>query len=295
MKVLVLGSEGFIGKHVSLELGKRHTLTRSDIINNYTDKNYIQIPTTNPDFESIFKSEFDVCVNCTGAAHVGNSIKDPKNDFYLNTVNIFEILNSIKKESPNCKFINISSAAVYGQPKSLPIAENLELNPISPYGFHKKMSEEILEEFSRNFGISTYSLRVFSCYGPGLKKQLFWDTYQKAINNNLKFWGTGNESRDFIFVEDIAKIIEILVSIDFKGHNVMNIASGEETKIFSAVNLLLKKLDIKEKVVFGGEEDPGQPKHWVADVSKLRAICNFDTTSLEVGLEKYAGWLRSVE
>ena len=95
-----------------------------------------------------------------------------------------KILVAIRDRNSSCKFINFSSAAVYGNPKFLPITENSVCKPLFPYGFHKLQSELLLTEYYNFFGLKTCSLRVFSAYGPLLKKQLFWDLYQKAIQND---------------------------------------------------------------------------------------------------------------
>ena len=116
--------------------------------------NYFLIDATNSGFEEVFKSErFDYCVNCSGAASVPDSIKNPIRDFELNTHNVFKQLESIRKYNSSCKYINLSSAAVYGNPIKLPISENQKLAPISPYGIHKKMAEEICMEFYTHFDI----------------------------------------------------------------------------------------------------------------------------------------------
>ena len=93
----------------------------------------------------------------------------------LNVSNVFKQLDAIRKFQPGCKYINLSSAAVYGNPESLPISEDHHLDPISPYGNHKKMAEEVCADFYTNYRIPTCSLRIFSAYGAGLQKQLFWD------------------------------------------------------------------------------------------------------------------------
>ena len=296
MKVLVLGAEGFIGSHVAklLENDTAITLMKSDIHTRYDDESYIQLPATRPDFDQIMKANYDVCINCTGAAHVGRSIINPKQDFFLNALNVMEILNSIRTQSPKCRFFNISSAAVYGQPKSLPIMESSEAQPISPYGYHKLMSEMLMTEYYEIYGISSISLRVFSCYGPGLKKQLFWDSYQKFKRNDLTFWGTGEESRDFIYVKDLAQMIYKLLNIDTKGHLLINAASGVETKIGDAVDILLKQFDPQCVARFEGGEDPGQPKNWVADISKIKDLVSMEFTPLITGLAEYADWLKEL-
>ena len=112
-----------------------------------------------------------------------NSFKDPLFDFNLNVFNVFKILEAIKLFNDKCKFVNLSSAAVYGNPDILPIIETSTILPISPYGFHKSISETIVKEYYSVYKIQSISLRVFSVYGEYLKKQLFWDLYNKILNS----------------------------------------------------------------------------------------------------------------
>ena len=149
MKILIIGSKGFIGSHaLSYFTTLGYDTYSADVIVDYTLKNYYIIDSINCDFKNIFESNiFDVCINCSGAASVPDSINNTLRDYTLNCINVFKLIENIKSYSPNCKFINLSSAAVYGNPNSIPINETDSLKPVSPYGFHKKFSEEILYEF----------------------------------------------------------------------------------------------------------------------------------------------------
>ena len=183
MKILIIGSRGFIGHHLfSYFSEKGNEVWGTDVVDDYINKErYFLIDASNSDYSSVFQSaEFDLCVNCSGAANVPESLKNPLRDYYLNTVNVFKILEAIRKFQPACKFINLSSAAVYGNPKQMPVKEDARPDPLSPYGFHKLQAEQICKEFYDFYNIRTCSLRIFSVYGPGLKKQLFWDLYNKA-------------------------------------------------------------------------------------------------------------------
>lgn len=231
MNYLVIGSNGFIGRNLinHLRADRCALVWEADINCENNSKMFFEINSENADYNKIFETErFDICINCSGAASVQDSINNPLKDFQLNTVNVYKILESIRLYQPSCKFINLSSAAVYGNPVKLPIHENSELNPLSPYGMHKKQSEEICKLFHRYFQISTCSLRVFSAYGEGLTKQLFWDLYKKAISEDqVKLFGSGFESRDFIYIKDLVQAIQLVSNrASFVGE-VINIANGK--------------------------------------------------------------------
>lgn len=297
MKILIIGSEGFIGKNsVAYFQQSGHDVWQAGITDLQKD-GYTLLNEENTDFEILFKTNrYDVCINASGSAHVGFSFENPIKDFELNVLNINKLLIAIRKYNPTCKFINFSSAAVYGNPTTLPISENAPTNPLSPYGFHKLQSELILKEYHKFFGLHTCSLRVFSAYGVGLKKQLFWDLYQKALQSRqVALFGTGEESRDFIHIADLLSALDkIIKNANFEGE-VINVASGKEITINEAVTTFYRLFDEKINFEFTNKLKVGDPNNWCADIRKLKEIGFSPQYSLEAGLKKYIQWLKEKE
>lgn len=297
MKILIIGSRGFIGHHLfSYFAEKDIAVWGTDVVDDYINKErYFLIDASNSDYSSVFQSsEYDLCVNCSGAANVPESLKNPLRDYYLNTVNVFKILEAIRKYQPACKFINLSSAAVYGNPKQMPVKEDARPDPLSPYGFHKLQAEQICKEFYDFYNIRTCSIRIFSVYGPGLKKQLFWDLHNKA-NKGVPFslFGTGNESRDFIYILDLVKAIELVAGLSAFNADVINIANGKEIMIKNVVSVFFGLFDHEISYLFSGETREGDPVNWVADISKLISYGYQPSFTIENGLEKYYEWVTS--
>lgn len=294
MKILIIGSKGFLGGHCyDFFSGNGHDTWGCDILDDIRNPEYIKID-AKTDFSDIFKANnFDVCINCSGAANVSASLKNPYFDYSLNTVNVFKILDSIKSFNPLCKFINISSAAVYGNPIELPIKETHPLNPISPYGMHKKASEEICREFYEFYGIKTCSIRVFSAFGERLRKQIFWDLYKKTSKSEkLELFGTGNESRDFIYIFDLIHQIELIVQFsDFKGESI-NSANGKQILIKDIVKEFTHQLNWKGEIYFTNQERGGDPVNWQADISKISSFGYTQSYSIEQGIKNYISWAR---
>jgi dTDP-glucose 4,6-dehydratase/UDP-glucose 4-epimerase len=240
VNILIIGSKGFIGANSFKHLKTGHSVYGCDIFE-ADEENYFQLDAAAPDFNTIFSlRQYDVCINCSGAASVPWSITHPLQDFELNTLNVFKILDSISCYQQHCKFLNLSSAAVYGNPESLPVKETSLIKPLSPYGWHKYYAELICQEFTQGKNIPTCNLRIFSAYGEGLKKQLFWDLYQKSKKENkVELFGTGNESRDFIYIRDLVRLIELVINeAPFKGECI-NVANGEEVFLKDAIFLFL--------------------------------------------------------
>lgn len=291
MKVIVIGSKGFIGQHLCHFFRERGAeVWGADVVVDYVNtETYYLIDSSNSDFSSVFKQQkFDLCVNCSGAASVPASLKNPVRDFYLNTVNVFKLLEAIRNEQSNCRFINLSSAAVYGNPESLPVSESAVPDPLSPYGIHKFQSEQICHEFYEFHQVPTCSLRIFSVYGPGLQKQLFWDLLQKANSGKaFALFGTGMESRDFIFVSDLVRVIELVYTHSNFKADVINVANGEEVLIKDAVSVFFSFFDEEISYSFSGDSRKGDPVNWKADISKLRSFGYQPSVDMPSGLEAY--------
>lgn len=274
----------------------RYNVTGCDVIE-IVEPCYISISSISNNFNQLFsENSFDYCINAAGSAHVNYSFQYPEKDFELNVSLVINLLGAIKNHSPNCKFINFSSAAVYGNPLKLPVSEDAPTMPLSPYGYHKLLSEKLLYEYYKFFGLKTCSLRVFSAYGERLKKQLFWDLSTQMKNSeSLKLYGTGFESRDFIYINDLIRILDIILQkAEFKGE-VYNVANGEEIFIKDAVSLFLKEMDWKGKVIFSGEEKTGDPKNWKADIKRIQKFGYKRNYSFEQGIKRYCKWLKGLK
>ncbi len=146
MNILILGSEGFIGRYcVANYLNKGWNVCGCDLVaypsQTYT---YIQISRSNPSFEDAFEStQYDFCINASGNGSVPVSIEHPLGDFDANCSDVMKLLEILRTKNSDCKYLHISSAAVYGNPLQLPVKEDDSLTPLSPYGWHKQISEII--------------------------------------------------------------------------------------------------------------------------------------------------------
>lgn len=293
MIVFLIGSEGFIGSNILRILSNTYDFITCDIISGRNASHYI-IDKNEPDFDTIFKNEkIDICINASGASNVTNSYNNISNDFHLNANNVSKLLNAIKENAVNCKYINMSSAAVYGNPTRLPINETFITKPISPYGYHKLISEIICDEFYSLFQIKTVCLRIFSVYGEGLKKQLFWDVYQRLKGKKeIELFGNGLESRDFIYINDLVYLIDLIIKTDSFNGEVVNVASGKEVTIKEAAETFTKFIDPDIKIKFNNIVREGDPRNWKADISKIKSIGFKQGSSLKDGLYNYLQWLQ---
>lgn len=235
-----------------------------------------------------------VCVHCAGRASVGLSMEQPAEDYRGNTLLVFELLEALRRTVPRCRFILLSSAAVYGDPASLPVSETHAVQPLSPYGYHKRQAELLCEEFSRIYALPTACARIFSAYGPGLRRQVIWDICQKWLATGaLTLHGTGAESRDFIHAGDIAQGLRVLAEAAPGEGDIYNLATGREVTIAELAHLLLAALGAKTEPIFDGRATPGNPLRWRADIAKISALGFQPATSFESGIAAVAQWTKT--
>ena len=299
--VLVIGVAGFIGRYVARYFSEQKWSVIG--IDSSPPENaplanlekYYRLYLPDSELAGILQEKCpDVCIHCAGRASVGQSITDPSADFHSGTVLTFEVLNSLRLHAPECRFIFLSSAAVYGNPESLPIRETQSLAPISPYGFHKRQSEQLCLEFTKVYNLKTAIVRIFSAYGPGLRRQVLWDICQKAIaQDSLQLQGTGEESRDFIHALDIAKALSVIAQAAPMEANIYNLGSGREVAIAELADLILDALEYKNSPLFDKIVPTGTPLNWQADISKLQALGFSPSVPLEQGVKSFANWCRA--
>jgi UDP-glucose 4-epimerase len=294
MRILVIGSEGFIGSHIKNRFSGSNDVWCADVLSIKDSSQYYQLGLLSTDFNNLFEGrQFDVCINASGNGSVPISMNKPAFDFELNVTNTLKILEAIRIHNPECKFINMSSAAVYGNPSTLPINESSNLKPLSPYGWHKLYAEQICKEYYYLYNIQTINLRLFSVYGENLKKQLFWDIYQKCLfSKDVELFGSGNETRDFIYIEDLLEAINCVIKRGLFNGESVNVASGIETDISHAASIFIKEIDPNINLKFNMIVKPGDPLNWKADISILTNFGFKNETLIENGLKNVAKWLK---
>lgn len=296
--VLVTGVAGFIGRYVARHfsalgysvIGTDTSDAENAPLESLAAYYTLRLPT--PLLKEVLQDhQPTVCIHCAGRSAPGLSMSEPMPDFYANTVVTYEVLNTLRLIVPSCRFIYLSSAAVYGNPRSLPVSETQTPAPVSPYGFHKLQGEMLCKEFTQIYGVPTASVRIFSAYGPGLRRQVLWDICQKIVTNKtLVLQGTGEESRDFVHALDIAKALNIIANDGLMQGEVYNLASGQEVRIRELATLVSSSLDSNCPPEFDGVVPSGTPLNWQADISKLKGLGFTPSVVLERGVKTFANW-----
>lgn len=293
-KVLVTGANGFIGQHVAKFFHENNNeVLGIDTTESNTEYVVERCNIMFGDIDAILLSfRPEIVVHCAGLANVSYSVEHPYEDFQANTAMVHKILYAMRDAGlEKSRFVFLSSAGVYGQPESLPISEDAITSPVSPYALHKRMAEDICLYFADVYGFDIRIARVFSAYGPGLRKQLFWDLFCKMKKDKtVELYGTGLESRDFIYIDDLVNALYIIAMASKCDSQIYNVANGEQISIYDAAALFSKLMGNHSEIVFNNRVREGDPQRWCADVSKIRQLGYCGKTNLENGLRQYIEW-----
>jgi len=248
------------------------------------------------DFVTLSKidDKVDCIVHCAGGSSVWYSCQYPLQDFNRTVNSTVNVLEYIRLHQPKSKLIYPSSAAVYGKKNNKPIKIQDSRKPVSPYGFHKKIAEDLCLSYSKNFDISVAIVRFFSIYGPGLQKQLLWDSCKKfsTLEGHVEFFGTGDETRDWIHVADAASLIYCMMQSEEK-YEILNGGYGKATTIRDITSQLAVFFGENIKIDFNRQSKEGDPKHYCADISDTIAIGWNTAVSIDKGLKEYVEWFKS--
>lgn len=298
-KIFITGAGGFIGNHlVNYLIDEGYQIIGIDLHgpDNLNYSKFYTVDLLSSQIDDLFKEhQPDFCIHAAGPASVQNSLMFLENDFKLTMLPTFNILKAIKNNCPKCRFIYLSSAAVYGNPIKLPIDEDQAIQPISPYGFHKMHAENICREFYSLYRIPIAVARIFSAYGNGLKKQLLWDICMKAKKSNVvELSGTGEETRDFINVIDLCEAIKLIIEKGPFDLDFYNVANGYQIKIKEVAAFLVSAFPNVSELRFTGEKRLGDPINWEADIMKIRKLGYKQKVDFKEGVLQYAEWFKRI-
>jgi UDP-glucose 4-epimerase len=266
--ILVTGGAGFIGSHtVDALLACGDTVT---VLDNFSSGKRTNLPESHRNLRVITGDIRDgnaVCDVIAGATHVlhlaaqisvQSSIADPIASCNHNVAGFLNILQAARAAGIR-RVVYASSAAVYGVPRELPLTESSPAAPISPYGLEKLINDQYAALYRDLFGLSTLGLRYFNVYGP---RQDAASPYSGVISKwsaalatgkPLRIFGDGGQTRDFVFVGDVAKANVLALSSEAIG--VCNVGTGKSVT-------LLEFIDTLEHVVGRPAErrfEPGVP------------------------------------
>lgn len=299
-QVLITGAAGFIGRHVAREYAK----LGANIIgidrrewSDWKQNGFSAWHCSDVTLDSLVEcaGSPDLIVHCAGGASVEFSLEEPYLNFTQTVDTMLQVLEFMRLHSPASQLVYSSSAAVYGQVNSLPIGEDAPLQPISPYGVYKKITEELCQLYANQYKLSIAIVRLFSIYGEGLKKQLLWDACNKLFKGDSEFFGTGEEIRDWLHIRDATKLIILAAEHASTKCTILNGGSGEGTSVKNILQILNIQLGLNRKIYFSTQQKKGDPSAYIANIDIARSWGWNPEIKWQQGVAEYAAWYKKCQ
>ena len=319
-KIIITGGAGFIGSHVvrlfvkkypNYEIINLDKLTYAGNLENLKDiesaSNYkfVKGDIVDRDFiQSLFENELpDGVIHLAAESHVDRSITNPLEFVQTNVLGTVNLLHAAKKikEQKEIRFYHISTDEVYGSlGETGMFTETTRYDPHSPYSASKASSDHFVRAYYDTFGLDIVISNCSNNYGPNhFPEKLI----PLAIHNikNMKavpVYGTGENIRDWLYVEDHALAIDTIFHKGVSGET-YNVGTNNEWKNIDLIRLLCKVMDLKlnreigtsEKLITFVKDRAGHDLRYAIDCSKIKKELNWKPlTGFEDGLEKTVDW-----
>ncbi len=307
MRVLVTGGLGFIGSNfiryllngysdvevINLDAMK-YGSNRANLKDLEGDERYRFIMGDISDYELVSKLVKDVeaVINFAAETHVDRSISSPGSFLQSNVTGVFTILEAIRKNNPEVRFVHISTDEVYGDILNGSFREEDALKPSSPYSASKAAADVFVLAYVRTYGINASITRCTNNYGPyQFPEKLIPKTIIRAsMNLKIPIYGTGKNVRDWIYVLDHCEAVDTVMREGEKGE-IYNISGGEERTNLEVVRAILNLMDKDDSLVEFVEDRPGHDIRYSLDSTKIREELGWKPKHrFEEGIEETVKW-----
>ena len=296
--VLITGAFGFLGYHTALRfkregyqvigfgLGEITSRQKHTFYKCYFD--YL-------DFAALLsiKEKLSVVVHCAGSS-VSMVEKNVRELFESTVCCTNDLLEYVRLYQPEAKVVYFSSAAVYGDTGNKLAEETGELKPLSFYGEHKKIAEELCHYYRNRFALAINIIRPFSICGPGLQKQLMWDACNKFKNGITEFWGTGQEERDWISPSDVVDLVYKITMQRNATQYVFNACNGKAVKNCDFLKEAADYYGINVPVTFNGNKNLFDPEHLVGSENNAKQQLDWQAKQQWIDIvHSYIDWFKN--
>ena len=309
--VLVTGGAGFIGSHIvdrllsngsevtvidNLSTGRLENIDFNDQQNLHLIKGDIR------DFDLIKKAveDIDTVFHEAALVSVVSSFSDPLTTYYVNVKGTLNLLKACLDSNVK-RFVFASSAAIYGKTNTVYKRENMISRPLSPYAVSKLAAESYVRLFYEVYGLETVSLRYFNVYGPRQRSGTYSAVIPAFINRVLNdqppiIQGNGEQTRDFVNVQDIVDINMIASRSKNAVGQFFNVGTGKATSVNQLAKIVLKTLGKTSMKPVHTEPRRGDAdKGSCADIEIARRFLGFNSgVSIEEGIVKLVEWYRHI-
>ncbi|AQT69226.1 UDP-glucose 4-epimerase [Anaerohalosphaera lusitana] len=315
MNILVCGGAGYIGSNMTAMLARHgHNPVVYDNLSKghksaIRNAQFVRGDLADYDLlvETIKKYSIDAVMHFAAFIEVGESVADPLGYYYNNFCNARNLLQAMVDTGVN-KFVFSSTAAVYGEPETIPITEDIAKQPINPYGDSKRAVELMLSFLSKTGKMNYAALRYFNACGAGEDGTLGEDhqpeshliplIIQAAMGKreDIKIFGNdypthdGTCIRDYIHIEDLCKAhLLALDKLDDEAELIFNLGNGKGYSVLEVIETV-KKVSGKDFTVITGDRRPGDPPVLTADASRARQQLGWTTDFPELEIIVESAW-----
>jgi UDP-glucose 4-epimerase len=309
-RVVVTGGAGFIGSHVVDQLISAYNDVI--IIDDFSTGKWENIDqhraNTSVHVEQADVRDLDTMVRLTQGADIvfhmavaclRTSLRNPMSVHEINATGTLNMCQA-SFEAGAERFIYVSSSEAYGSALRVPMDEEHPLNPTTVYGASKAAGELYAVAYWRTYDLPSVVVRPFNTYGPrepseGKRAEVIPKFVMRTMAGlQPVIFGTGDQTRDFTWVEDTARGIIMAAECDELVGDCVNIAQGREVSIARICDLVLEKLGCRDlKPLYSEEGRPGDVKRHYADVSKAQNLLGFSpTVEIESGISRYIQWVQ---
>ncbi|MDH4127437.1 MAG: NAD-dependent epimerase/dehydratase family protein [Spirochaetota bacterium] len=303
MKILVTGGAGFIGSHiVDLLIEKGHKVIVLDNLSTGKKENlnpkasFYEMDIGDNNLRLVFEKEKPEII-CHHAAQIDVRIStsNPIFDAQQNILGSLNVLENAKRFNVKKIIFASTGGAIYGEQSYFPADEEHPQNPVSPYGIAKLAVEKYLYYYYNEYGIKYTALRYANVYGPrqndkGEAGVVAIFTSKMLKNEDPVIYGDGEQTRDFVYVGDVAKYNLLAVEKDVTG--VFNIGSTIETSVNTVFNVIKQHANPNAKEIHGNQK-PGEQRRSVITYDKaLKTFAYKPSIDFNVGIHKTVDWFK---
>jgi UDP-glucose 4-epimerase len=312
-KIIVTGAAGFIGSHlvdVLLQQGAEVIgidefndyydphLKRKNLANLYHSPNFTLIEGDIQflDWQTILQ-DVEIVYHQAAQAGVRASWGKSFRAYTERNINSTQVLLEAAKDAPKLKrLVFASTSSVYGDAETLPTHEEIQPQPVSPYGITKLAAERLCGLYHKNFGVPFVSLRYFTVYGPRQRPDMAFHKFFKAVlqDEAIPIYGDGKQTRDFTFVSDVIAANLAASQVPEAVGQIFNIGGGSRVVLSEVLDTMSEIVGkpIKRNYI---ERAMGDARHTAADVQKARKILGYQPQiSLPAGLVQEWNWIKSL-
>jgi len=300
-QALVTGGAGFIGSNVVHKLLSEGWKVRviDDLTTGYKsnleglDVEFIQASIVDCKATEDACNGIDVVFHLAASVGRQRSIDNPVFDSSVNLIGTINVLEGMHKNGVP-RIVYSSSAAIFGELITPTIGEDHPQNADSPYGVSKLAAEKMILAYTGIYPITAVCLRYFNIYGVHQRYDLYGNVipifaHRLLCGQPLTIYGDGEQTRDFVVVEDVAKV-NYLAAISNSGTAVYNMGCGQSITINQLAKLMMEISGIQTEIVYAPER-LADVKHCKADITQVRTALGFEPeTDIAAGLTRYLSW-----